>query len=383
MPQKNVSRTKERVIKLKPTVVQISFSELPTLQKHLYLSHAMLRERGTDAWTVGSSNIGVDIELDKHNITVDTPSDPKPSAISLQQAFATLKGVALQLEEIDPRIVHFVSKHTWNYLLLRRLRHMLPRTVFLHTFHDPIGHDGDSVQRGVVLYHKVIQRLLDGIIVLSDVARRQTEEILRPRCPVHQIPFGEKPWRDFHPIKRIAHRVLAFGRINSYKGVRFYPEIAERLLDTSPETTFVIAGKPSDDIDSGILDRLSKMPNVELHARFIEEGEIDGFFENCDLVLMPYTSITQSGVILDAYSRSRCVVAFDIDGIEQFVPEKRLRVSPYDLETYVSTLGTLLNDAEMLKAFSHRCWQFGRTNYSIEKATDSLMNVYEKASTLR
>ena len=255
----------------------------------------------------------------------------------------------------------------------------MPNTAFLHTFHDPIGHEGDSVQKGVVLYHKAVQRMLDGIIVFSDVANRQTSEVLKPHCPIYQIPFGEKPWMDYKPIERLTHRVLAFGRLNTYKGVQFYPEIAERLLERSPETTFVIAGKPSKDIDQPILDRLSKMPNVELHARFIEEGEIDGFFENCDLVLMPYTSMTQSGVILDAYSRSRCVVAFDIEGMREFMPKGQELVCAFDIESYVQRVCFLIGNGKTLIDYSLQGWSFGKRRFTVEAMVKCLISAYQRS----
>lgn len=366
------------MIELEPRVLQISFSELPTLQKHLYLSSAELRRQGVDAWTVGSANLAIDIDLDDRNILVETPPTPKPGIASLRHAMGVMSGLSRRIAQIGPDIVHFTNKHTWNFLLLRRLRRDLPDVAFLHTFHDPVGHEGDSVQRGVVLYHKVVQRMLDGIVVFSDIAKRQTEEVLKPCCPVFQVPFGEKPWKAYKPIDELTHRVLAFGRLNSYKGVKFYPEIAERLLALSPGTTFVIAGKPADDIDRSTLDRLAAMPNVELHARFIEESEIDGFFENCDLVLMPYTSITQSGVILDAYSRSRCVVAFDIDGIEQFTFSAKTLTPPFNISKLVQAAVALLNDPDELNHISRRTWEMGRNAFSPDKASEALLSIYEE-----
>lgn len=371
------------MIELEPRVLQISFSELPTLQKHLYLSSSELRRQGVDAWTVGSANLAIEVDLDERNILVETPPTPKPGIASLRQASGAMRDLSRRIAQIKPDIVHFTNKHTWNFLLLRRLRCDLPGAAFLHTFHDPIGHEGDSVQRGVVLYHKVVQRMLDGIVVFSDIAKRQTKEVLRPCCPVYQVPFGEKPWKEYEPIERLTHRVLAFGRLNSYKGVRFYPEIAERLLELTPETTFVIAGKPADDIDRSILDRLKAMPNVELHARFIEESEIDGFFENCDLVLMPYTSITQSGVILDAYSRSRCVIAFDIEGIRQYVSENDLLVSAFDVEGFVQRVFRLTLNPSLIQHLSYSVWDFGRRHFTVSEMVRQLIGAFETALDIR
>lgn len=364
------------MIKLEPKVLQISFSELPTLQKHLYLSSAELRRQGVDVWTVGSANLALDVELDDKNILVETPSTPKPSLASFLRAWSIVSDLTSKIVQIDPDIVHFTNKHTWNYLLLRKMKRALPHASFLHTFHDPIGHEGDSVQRGVVLYHKMIEQMLDGIIVFSDIAKMQTEEMLKPSCPVYQVPFGEKPWKDYKAIDRLTHRVLAFGRLNAYKGVKYYLQIAERLSEMSPDTTFVIAGNPASDIDRSLLDRLSAMPNVELHARFIKESEIDGFFADCDFVLMPYTSITQSGVILDAYSRSRCALVFDIQGMRQFVPIPELRIAPFDVESYTGAIGSLELDLAKLNRLNNSVWRFGKEEFAVGAMANGLLEAY-------
>lgn len=165
------------MIELELRVLQISFSELPTLQKHLYLSSAELRRQGVDAWTVGSKNLAIDVDLDDRNLLVETPPTPKPGIASLRQAFTEMRDLSRRIARIRPDVVHFTNKHTWNFLLLRQLRREMPSAAFLHTFHDPVGHEGDSVQKGVVLYHRVVQRMLDGIVVFSDIAKTSLSSV--------------------------------------------------------------------------------------------------------------------------------------------------------------------------------------------------------------
>ena len=358
-----------------PRVVLISFSELPTLQKYMYLTFAELRARGIEAWTVGSNNLMSGFEPTNRNILVETPRSPRPTPSSLMDAVRGAGELARRIEGLSPDVVHFVNKHTWNYFLIRALRKAAPNIKIIHTFHDPVGHSGDSVQKGVIFYHKVVQRMLDGVIVHSDIAWRQAEEQLKVPCALNQVPLGVCPWLEWNPeINR--HRVLIFGRINAYKGVSLYPDILRCLVDVAPDVEVVIAGKASEDVESSLLDEIDDKPNAKLINRFIDESELDGFFKDCALVLMPYTSVTQSGVVLDAYSHSRSVVAFGIDGISQYVRDEEALVEPFDCSAYADKVAKLLADKETLLEKNRAAWDFGRRNFSPSVMVDGLLAVY-------
>lgn len=362
-------------------VLLISFSELPTLQNLLYVTQGGLTAHGVDCWTIGSKRLTVDHVMTEKNLLVETPESPKPSVSSMRAMGGALKNLLALIDEVNPDVIHFTNKHTWNYFLCRRLRRCRPSTLLFHTFHDPLGHSGDAVSRGVVLYHRLVQRLLDGIVVMSSKARTQAEDGLHPRCPVFQIPFGEKEWLPFEPLSPCGdgRRVLIFGRINPYKGVEYWQRIADELLRMDSSLTLVIAGKRSDDVGTDALVGIAAMPNVELEDRFIEDSELRGYFWGSALVLMPYTSITQSGVLLDAYRHGRAVVAFDIDGMAQNVPNAANLVKPFDCEAFAARVVSLCSDSESLLWESKLAWDFGREFFSTEKMVAELIASYQMA----
>lgn len=360
---------------LKPRVVLVSFSELPTLQKYMYLTFEELRARGIESWTVGSSSLTSGFQLTERNILVETPHSPRPTLDSVLDAVREAKELARRIGELSPDVVHFVNKHTWNFFLIHALRKTAPQIKIIHTFHDPVGHSGDAVQKGVVLYHKVVQGMLDGVIVHSDIAKRQASEQLKVPCALCQVPLGVCPWHEWNPILN-TRRALIFGRINDYKGVSLYPDILRELAKFAPEVEVVIAGKASDDVDRALLEEINAQPNARLINRFIEESELDGFFADCGLVLMPYTSITQSGVVLDAYSHSRCVVAFDIEGISQYVRDEDALVKPFDCAAYADKVANELADPDALAEKNRAVWEFGRENFSPSVMADGLLEAY-------
>lgn len=360
-------------------IVLVSFSELPTLQKYMYLTFSELRQRGVEVWTVGSKHLTCCFELCDRNILVETPHSPKPSLSSVMDAMREARELARRIDEFSPDVVHFVNKHTWNFFLIRVLRREMPKVKIVHTFHDPVGHSGDTVQKGVILYHKVIQKMLDGVVVHSDIACHQATEQLVVPCSLYQVPLGVCPWHEWnHSVN--SKRALIFGRINAYKGVILYPDILRSLAKVAPGIEVVIAGKASDDVDRVLLDEIAAQPNAKLVNRFIDESELDGFFDDCGVVLMPYTSITQSGVVLDAYSHSRSVVAFSIEGIAQYVPNAEELIEPFNCDAYAAKIVEILSDVHALNARNRDAWEFGRNNFSPEAMAEGLLDVYRGVS---
>lgn len=370
-------RPKERVEPL-PKVLLISFSTLPTLQKYLYVAGDELADMGHQVWTAGSSTLGAAFELGPRNLTVSTPTSPRPSVGSLRSSKRSLDRVIELIERERPDVIHFVNKHVWNYLLLRRVRRRGVNVKWVHTFHDPIGHHGDSVQKGVIAYHKVIQRELDAVIVHSETARSQTSDVLRPKCLVNRVPLGEKRWKDYAGIGTAAAKhALVFGRLNLYKGCQMYPEIFGEVHRLDPTIRITIAGQPSKDLPADLIGQISACPNVQFDGRFIAEQEIENYFRAASIVLTPYTSMTQSGVVLDAYCHSRSILPFGIDGMREFLPQGAKAVTPFDTHEYARTLVELLNDPQACARAGRAAWEFGREQFAPASMASGFAAVYD------
>ncbi|MGJ6127010.1 glycosyltransferase family 4 protein [Mycolicibacterium sp. Y3] len=359
-------------------VLLISFSTLPTMQKYLYSASDELASLGHDVWTAGSATLRSPYDLGPRNIVVPTPATPRPSIASLWSSKKSLHVVAELIQRVRPDVIHFVNKHVWNYLLLQQVRWRGIDTRWVHTFHDPIGHDGDSVQRGVVAYHKAIQRRLDAIIVHSETARSQAERVLRPNCRIVRAPLGLKRWRDYEPADAgTSKRALVFGRLNLYKGCEMYPEIFNEVYRLDPTIKITVAGQPSKDLPGELISRIAACPNVHLDDHFIEEEAVERYFRDATLVLTPYISMTQSGVILDAYSYSRPILAFDIDEVQEFLPDATKAVRPFDTREYASAVVELLKDPERCARAGRGAWEFGREQFSPSSMAAGFAAVYD------
>jgi beta-1,4-mannosyltransferase len=99
---------------------------------------------------------------------------------------------------------------------------------------------------------------------------------------------------------------LYLGMIRRYKGLEGLIE-AMALL---PQTLLIIAGHPGDKAYlSEIHQRSARSINISLHPRFMADAEAARYLAACDGVVLPYTEITTSGMLVAAQAAGVvCVV---------------------------------------------------------------------------
>jgi glycosyltransferase involved in cell wall biosynthesis len=113
--------------------------------------------------------------------------------------------------------------------------------------------------------------------------------------------------------------ILCFGFIRKNRGYEYLIE-ATRDMD---DTLVIIAGRLLEkDAYERLLEYQKGAPNMRIFAQWIPDDEVQIFFNACDIVVLPYTQITTSGVIPLAYSFSRPVITSAIGGIKDVVNKK-------------------------------------------------------------
>ena len=73
------------------------------------------------------------------------------------------------------------------------------------------------------------------------------------------------------------------------------------------------------DIYQKLLDYEVKLSNLRVFGKWIPDDEIQLYFNASDVVVLPYTRITTSGVIPLAYAFSKAVITTDIGGLKGVV----------------------------------------------------------------
>lgn len=179
----------------------------------------------------------------------------------------------------------------------------------IHTIHDRAIHPGSNA-RVTELYYQYFCRLCadeyvffsNGLFVFDPDKKGHVLKL----CGFEQYDKQTTGGRD----------VLFFGRIQPYKGVEHLEAIADFLGDQYPQSRLIVMGSG----DSPYLSNLDERANVELHNRYFSKEELIAAAEFSAVTVVPYTSATQSGVMIESYSLGLPVVFFDVGCLSEYCP---------------------------------------------------------------
>jgi len=188
------------------------------------------------------------------------------------------------------------------------------------TIHDVLPHYPRPWSRRL---HRWFYRRFDRLIVHSERAASDLKA-LGVDTPCLIVPHGaydifntlglsrSEARKAFPAIAETDFVVLFFGYLGERKGIMEFLDVAERLAGQG-SIKFMVAGKPEDkSFIREALDMLRGRPNLVIHDRSIPFAEVQKYFVACDLVALPYTEGTTSGVLKLAMAFNKPVLWTDI-----------------------------------------------------------------------
>ena len=165
----------------------------------------------------------------------------------------------------------------------------------------------------------------DLVAVLPGVGDRPVVEVPHPVYDFG-VPGRARPTRaeararlDLPPAARV---VLFFGFIKPYKGVTHLIDAAPRLKTRYGDHVRVLIVGDIYGEKQPYLDRVAAGGAgdvIRLVDGFVPDELVESYFVAADLVVLPYVSATQSGIVQIAYNYDRPVVTTNVGGLPEVV----------------------------------------------------------------
>jgi len=170
--------------------------------------------------------------------------------------------------------------------------------------------------------------------------------------------------------------ILCFGFIRKNRGYEYLMEAVEGLKNT----TVVVAGKMQDrDVYELLLDYERRMTHLKLFVHWIPDEQIQVYFNACDVVVLPYTDITTSGVIPLAYAFSKPVVTTSIGGINDIVhADIGILVPPQDSDSLRKAIMRIFTMD--MEAMGKRAHAYAEKEFSWVSNAQKIKALYELIS---
>ena len=207
---------------------------------------------------------------------------------------------------------------------------------------DDRARDGRSGSIAHRLSLRFFYRIVDHVFVHTPEMKHElVEQFGVAESKVTVVPFGIN---DVFPVARVtrfeARRqlglspddkvLLFFGRIAPYKGVEDLLSALARLVHEDPRHVLVLAGQVKDPSCEGywaalreMIEKLRLERHVRIENRYIPDGQVGLFFRACDVAVLPYRRIYQSGVVALSYAHGIPVIASDVGSFKSDVIEGR------------------------------------------------------------
>ena len=238
------------------------------------------------------------------------------------------------------------------------------------------------------------------IFVHTDRMKRELiADFSVPQSKVTVIPFGIN---NTSPVTSIAGResrqrlgigydhktLLFFGQIAPYKGLNYLIDAFADLATRDKSYRLVIAGK----VKRGYADYWKKVKNTissrGLQDRIVEriehipETDVEVHFKAADVLILPYTNISQSGVPFLGYSFGLPVIATDTGSLREDIVEGETGFicQPRDATDLARAVGQYFS-SELFRDLERRreeIKRYANERCSWTKVAEITRKVYEK-----
>lgn len=117
--------------------------------------------------------------------------------------------------------------------------------------------------------------------------------------------------------------LLFFGFVREYKGLKHLLKAMPEIKDKLGNVKLMIVGSFGDDKDRYMqMIREEQIEDcIEVEDGYVPNDEVEKYFAACDLVVLPYESATQSGIVQIAYGFEKPVVVTDVGGLPDTVAD--------------------------------------------------------------
>ena len=369
------SRPTEAVVRI--ALVALHFAEYASrLAVALAAKHEvllLLRASNADNELTAELRGLVERSVDVRYLEVHKHRDPRVlgTSVSINRAIRPFSPAVLHVQELSPLL------SGWTLVSLRK------SVPIVMTVHDPISHPGDPPTDG--LFWKALmwfRRRASRLIVHGPRMRAALEGLdgdLAKRVDI--IPHGVlgQASVDQAPSAGESATFLFFGRIDSYKGLRYLLDANEILRTRGHASKLIIAGTGLD-LETHRL-RLGALAGVELINRYVPPADVADLFRRSTAVVLPYTDATQSGVATIALANSCPVIATAVGDLPDVVIHGRtgLVVPPRDGKSLADAMESLITDRALRDSLATGAGQFAKEKLSWSRIADLTEATYCRA----
>jgi len=353
---------------------------------------------------IGLVNNGVNVSLYTNNET----ANPKISGVKFftfyknifKNNFRIISGINWILGTIFSvfharfsgiSIFHFHIFYT-NFLVLFNL--LFVKILFgkvVLTVHDVSSFSNSS---NSLIITNMIYKLTDRIITHNQFSKSELVNVnadlssyisIVPHgnyIPFINIQFNKEKSRKQLAIPNNRRVLLFFGMIKKVKGLEILLSALKGVVKENPDVLLVIAGKPWENdfsLYQNIIDENNLSDYILLHTKFIQQEDVEHYYCASDLVVLPYTKIYQSGVLMMTLSFERPALVSDLPPLTEIISdnENGFLFKTENMSDLTNKLNSILLDEVLIERVRFKGFEFIKKKHDWLDIGRQTLQVYQ------
>lgn len=254
--------------------------------------------------------------------------------------------VAGKIKKMNPDVIIIQWWHPYFSPCYRILEAALSRYKIIFICHNVFPHERFPMDH---ILSKMVLKRGSGYIVQSKMDRddlcsikQDANYVLTPHPTYNAFKIqnmSKEQAREILGCSSDEKLLLFFGFVRKYKGLCHLLNALPIVLNKQDEignVKLMIVGDFGEDKQEymDLIHKLDIEDSVQLVEGYIPDQEVEKYFAACDLVVLPYESATQSGIVQIAYGFEKTVVVTEVGGLPDVVENGKTGyvVKPQDPE---------------------------------------------------
>lgn len=235
-----------------------------------------------------------------------------------------------KINEIKPDLVIFEWWHPYFAPCYKVMNMILKKTKVLFLCHNVFPHERFPLDRWLTSMTLksgdcyIVQSAQDGNDLCSVRKNAVYKQTVHPTYNVFkQKDISKNEARKVLGLSLTVPVLLFFGFIREYKGLRHLIDALPAVKKVHPDIELLIVGEFSGDKIEylKLIEERKIQNNIKIFDGYIPDKEVGKFFAASDLVVLPYESATQSGIVQIAYGFEKPVVVTNVGGLPEVVED--------------------------------------------------------------
>lgn len=226
---------------------------------------------------------------------------------------------SLNIEGLDPDKIHIIDETIFFPILRVLFKNIETKKII--TIHDPEFHPGQfrslfslaatKLSRLYIKYSEYLLHYHSTELALKTYGSK-SQSIVINHPPPPAIAIRNRAYLDDDLFE-----IGFLGRYEPYKGLDLIPELSSYLKNNKRSFKIIISGQGK--LDKVLESNFVADNNISYQNKFITDKEFHQTLANLDLLILPYKSATQSGVLFMANTYKIPVVAFNVGAFKEAI----------------------------------------------------------------